>query len=367
MSKVMFLTVKPSLSASGPPRHLVGDRGVVAFDDDELTAGWYPDARPRRAPVQSSTIPVPGPSRPGVVLVGCGDDVADDARCVGRLPRVRPWRGTVRSRSSPPTVGSIAGVKACKMGACRWNSRGRASRTRWRRGHDVAHQRRRGHPKSADSRSSLPSGASSCQATSRGRGCPGCSVPSTLCCVPSRWRRKYSFALGRRAEQVRAPQHQVRGPVLGCVDIADRRCQRPSCNWRPPIPRGYPRRRRRPRRSPDRPPSAGWWRTADRTASSPTVPIARWRRRCADGPARPSRAGRPARSSSIRRCATDRCACTRTMSLDHRRGGRDQSRRLASWIQPGDRAALLLADVVAQPPPLRPMLPVRLSSARIAR
>ena len=147
------------------------------------------------------------------------------------LGHARRARWASRWKSSKSLLashgGSIAGVKACTNGCMSVEDRSCFS-------YQVAAGSTTSDSsvvevirKSAEtSRSSLPSGASSCQATSRGRGASGFSLPRTLEWVPSRCLRKYSLPLAE--EPIRFERHStsVRGQFSGASTSSIAGCRR---------------------------------------------------------------------------------------------------------------------------------------------
>ena len=200
--------------------------------------------------------------------------------------------------------------------------------------------------KSADSsRSSLPSGLRRARPPRVGAGCRAarCRARCAACPAGGAGSTRRPWPTSRAGWSATAPACAASSR---CVDIADRRCQRTLVQLA-----GHPFRRATRVAGVDR----GARLIGHRQRVGGELRIERH-------PAQPCRlrdgvggvrmvqhalreqAGRPARSSSIRRCATDRCACTRTMSLVASAAGATNPEHWPA-DPAGDRAALL-ADVV---------------------
>ena len=164
---------------------------------------------------------------------------------------------------------------------------------------EVGQQRRRGHPEvGADQQVELALGRLLAEPHHRRLGLRGMLVGHQVGAGAEQVLQEVLVALGRGAEQVRAPHHHRARPVLGGVDVLQRGGERSGLQLG-----GHPRADRfglargDRRLAPRRPGRAGCGRTAGRTASSPVGGSAPSRRRCAARPAVRSTAATSTRSA----------------------------------------------------------------------
>ena len=306
---------------------------------------------PRRRPGASSR----ARRHPAERLAGCvvlqrnGDQVAAGAQVVLRPARRAPGRSAwnmSKSVLAPPTAGRSPGVNACTNGCMSVEDRSCFS-------YQVAAGSTMSDSrvvevirKSADtSRSSLPSGASSCQATSLGRGASGSSVASTLEWVPSRLRRKYSLPLAEEPNRLERHSVSVRGQFSGASTSSIAGCRSPRCQRVRDVRRGVGRLAVVDGGLASSARSSGLRRTAGRTASSPAAPTARWCRRCACprgglGQRRGERVGGVAVEAPLVGVHVP------VRGADHGARRPRPVERVGQRDPAGDRPALLLADVV---------------------
>ena len=182
--EVTFLTVNPACRRAARLRPACQRSQCNHVRQQQSWQRYCPAGSGVSRPCQSMTCRrVAAPSRPGcrAAPAHSPDPCAPSRWVLGRVPDSRPASRWNRSKSvSPPTLDRSPGGRRAR-GACP-STTNRASRTRWRRtARRPRVQSGRGHPKSADSsRSSLPSGGSSCHAHLSSRGAFRSPEPSTL-------------------------------------------------------------------------------------------------------------------------------------------------------------------------------------------
>ena len=156
-----------------------------------------------------------------------------------RMPRCLPdssltfWASVAKMSKSVRVCqgGAIAGVKACTNGCMSVLDRScfsyQVAAGRTTSANRVVEVIRKSI---ASSRSSLPSGACSCQVTSRGRSPSGASSARSELSAPSRCRRKYSLPLPEEPSRLARQTVRTRGKFSGASGSSAAKRSRPAAS-----------------------------------------------------------------------------------------------------------------------------------------